>query len=83
MNTPSRTIARDLNSEISGGETTQGETAAYLRRSNATVNDVPTGHFSGEESSYVAVIQSLLVSLIKSKSSAKFCRGSHSPLSRS
>ena len=76
MNTPSRTIARDLNSEIAGGETYPGGDCCHTYDGpTLLMNDVPTGHFSGEESSYVAVIQSLSVSHIESKSSAKFCRG--------
>jgi hypothetical protein len=37
-------------------------------------NDVPTGHFSGEESSYVAVTQSLSVLHFQCKSSAKIAQ---------
>lgn len=47
------------------------------------MNNVPTGHFSVEESSYVAVMQSRSVPHVRCKSSAKFCSGSKSPLRRS
>ncbi len=65
-----QTSALDLNDEIFWGRTTQGET--YIPRNTATCERRPYRPFSGEESSYVAIIQSLSVSLLKSKSSANF-----------